>query len=441
MSKYVAVLFDMDGVLASVGSSYREAIIRTALHFGVAITQDDIALEKKRGNANNDWILSKRLIDSRIDGAQSPTLEAVTFVFEDLYQGTAERPGLCETETLIPSKGLLQEVYKRCEGRVAVVTGRPRSDCDKFLRVHGLTELFPICICMEDAPAKPDPKPILLACEKLGLDPAVCIMIGDTPDDIRAAISAGAIPYGVLTPEEDAKLTLGLSNVSQGMSSSLKDCGASIVMRAGLGEMLNVPFSTNNSERKGNVSRVTKETSISATVFLDGTGVCDVSTGLGFLDHMICQLSKHGRFDISLHCVGDVHIDDHHSAEDCALALGEAFDLALGKREGIRRFGSMYCPLDEALSRVVVDISSRPHAVIDLNLTREMIGTISAEMLKHVLESFALTSRLTLHVHNIHGSNNHHKVESSFKALGVALRQAVSRDSTAGVPSTKGVLA
>lgn len=156
---------------------------------------------------------------------------------------------------------------------------------------------------------------------------------------------------------------------------------------------------------------------------------------------MFGQLSKHGRIDIDLTCKGDLHIDDHHTAEDCALALGEAFDIALGKREGIKRFGSMYCPLDEALSRVIVDISSRPHAVVNMNLTREMIGGISAEMLKHVLESFALSARLTLHIHNIHGENNHHKVESSFKALGVALRQAISKDDTAGIPSTKGVLA
>lgn len=129
-----------------------------------------------------------------------------------------------------------------------------------------------------------------------------------------------------------------------------------------------VQFSS--GRRYGSVSRSTKETSITASVDLDGQGNADVSTGLGFLDHMVSQLAKHGRFDISLQCKGDLHIDDHHTAEDCALALGEAFDKALGKREGIRRFGNAYCPLDEALSRVVVDISSRPHAVIDLNLTR-----------------------------------------------------------------------
>lgn len=193
--------------------------------------------------------------------------------------------------------------------------------------------------------------------------------------------------------------------------------------------------------REGKVTRATKETRITAQVNLDGDGTNDINTGIGFLDHMIGQLSKHGRFNITLKCSGDLHIDDHHTSEDCALALGEAFDKALGKREGIRRFGSAYCPLDEALSRVVVDISSRPHAVVNLNLQREMIGSISSEMLQHVLESFALTCRITLHVHNIHGVNDHHKAESAFKALGVALREAISRDDSAGIPSTKGVLA
>lgn len=155
---------------------------------------------------------------------------------------------------------------------------------------------------------------------------------------------------------------------------------------------------------------------------------------------MFSQLAKHGRLDIKLKCDGDLHIDDHHSAEDCALALGEAVDIALGKRQGIYRFGDATCPLDESLSRVVIDISSRPYAVVNLNLTRDMIGNVSSEMLKHVLESFATSARITLHAQNLYGENNHHKVESLFKAFGVALRQAISLDNTAGIPSTKGVL-
>jgi imidazoleglycerol-phosphate dehydratase len=440
MSEIRAVLFDMDGVLASVGSSYRESIVLTAAHFGVSISHEEITIEKKKGNANNDWILSKRLIDGK--RTETVSIEEVTEVFENIYQGVDGVPGLCETEQLITSKGFLEEIYRRCNGLVAVVTGRPRKDCMKFLQTHKIEKYFACCVCMEDGPPKPDPTPVLLACKGLNVDPKYCIMIGDTPDDIRAGISAGTIAWGVLTPEEDAKLTLGLIDASKSMNDSLMNIGASGVMRPGMVELLDIiPRTTTSNERIGTVSRKTKETSIEASVHLDGQGKSEISTGIGFLDHMFSQLAKHGRFDINLACVGDLHIDDHHTAEDCALALGEAFDKALGKREGIARFGFAVCPLDEALSRAVVDISSRPHAVIDLQFTREMIGTISTEMIKHVLESFAMTCRITLHVHNIHGENNHHKAESAFKALGVAMRQAVASDKSAGVPSTKGVLA
>jgi len=187
--------------------------------------------------------------------------------------------------------------------------------------------------------------------------------------------------------------------------------------------------------------RATKETCIDVRLYLDGTGKASVSTGIGFLDHMFHALAKHARFDLELNCTGDLHIDDHHTSEDCAIALGEAFDQALGARKGICRFGLGMCPLDEALSRAVVDISSRPHSVIKLELKRDMVGTISSEMLEHVLQSFATAARLTLHVEVLHGDNDHHKAESAFKATAVALRRAVALDSTAGVPSTKGMLA
>ncbi|EKX54893.1 hypothetical protein GUITHDRAFT_156815 [Guillardia theta CCMP2712] len=192
--------------------------------------------------------------------------------------------------------------------------------------------------------------------------------------------------------------------------------------------------------RTARVSRKTKETDVEVELNLDGTGKSDISTGIGFLDHMFTAMSKHGRIDLTLKCKGDLHIDDHHTAEDCALTVGEAFDKALGDRKDIKRFGHAYCPLDEALSRAVVDISSRPSAHIELNLVREKIGELSCEMIPHVMESFATEARITLHVDNLKGKNDHHKAESAFKALGVALRQAISADSGAGVPSTKGVL-
>ena len=168
--------------------------------------------------------------------------------------------------------------------------------------------------------------------------------------------------------------------------------------------------------------------------------MADVATGIGFLDHMLTALAKHSRTDISLKCKGDLHIDDHHTAEDCAIALGECYDRALGPRRGIRRWGHGACPLDEALSRAVVDVSSRPFCHVDLGLKREKVGDLSTEMIPHVIASFCTSARLTVHVSCLCGENDHHRAESAFKALAVALREAVSLDASSGVPSTKGVL-
>ncbi|KNC49624.1 imidazoleglycerol-phosphate dehydratase [Thecamonas trahens ATCC 50062] len=173
---------------------------------------------------------------------------------------------------------------------------------------------------------------------------------------------------------------------------------------------------------------------------LDGSGSAEVETGIGFLDHMLTALAKHARWDLVLTCDGDLHVDDHHTVEDCALVLGSAFKAALGTVAGIARFGHAYCPLDESLSRAVVDISGRPHATVDIDFKREKIGELSTEMIPHVFTSFASTAGITIHVTNLYGANDHHKAESAFKAAAVALRAALTRDNSAGVPSTKGVL-
>ncbi|KAK7911371.1 IGPD-domain-containing protein [Apiospora marii] len=167
-----------------------------------------------------------------------------------------------------------------------------------------------------------------------------------------------------------------------------------------------------------------------------------VDTGIGFLDHMLHALAKHAGWSLALSCKGDLHIDDHHTAEDVCIALGYAFAQALGSATGLARFGSAYAPLDEALSRAVVDLSNRPYSVIELGLKREMIGNLSCEMIPHCLQSFAQGARITLHVDCLRGFNDHHRAESAFKALAVAVRMATSR--VAGkegeVPSTKGTL-
>jgi imidazoleglycerol phosphate dehydratase HisB len=192
--------------------------------------------------------------------------------------------------------------------------------------------------------------------------------------------------------------------------------------------------------RTATSSRATNETNVTATVNLDGVGAADIRTGIGFLDHLLTALSRHSRIDISLSCTGDLHTDDHHTAEDCALALGAALDQALGERRAFARFGYAYAPLDEALARAVIDLSGRPCSVVDLGLRREAIGGLSCENIPHVVASLATTLRAAIHLDVLRGQNDHHRAEAAFKALALALRAAIARTDDAGVPSTKGVL-
>jgi imidazoleglycerol-phosphate dehydratase len=184
--------------------------------------------------------------------------------------------------------------------------------------------------------------------------------------------------------------------------------------------------------RNARIERDTLETRVRVSLELDGAGRAEVRTGIGFLDHMLTALAKHGRFDLELSCEGDLEVDDHHTAEDCALALGRALDQALGERRGIARFAHAYAPLD--------DLSGRPAAWIDLGLKREKVGELSCEMVPHVFESLATTGRLALHVDVLKGVNDHHRVEAAFKATALALRAAVRIEGPDEVPSTKGVL-
>ena len=191
--------------------------------------------------------------------------------------------------------------------------------------------------------------------------------------------------------------------------------------------------------RRAEIERETSEVAIRGHLELDGSGTSDIKTGLGFLDHMLATLAKHGRFDLALTATGDTQVDDHHTVEDCAIVLGRAFDEALGDRKGIGRFGYAYAPLDDSLSRAVVDLSGRPWPEISIGFARETIGEVATENIVHFLRSFAIEGRMALHIDLIRGDNDHHKAESAFKALAVALRSAVAADGD-GVPSTKGTL-
>jgi imidazoleglycerol-phosphate dehydratase len=190
----------------------------------------------------------------------------------------------------------------------------------------------------------------------------------------------------------------------------------------------------------GRSERRTSETDVSVELRVDGNGSAAVSTGIGFLDHLLTALARHARWDLTVQCTGDLYVDDHHTAEDVALALGRSFDEALGARTGIARFGDACVPLDEALTRAVVDLSGRPFADVNLGLRRERIGELATENVGHVLRSFAVGARLTLHVDTLKGENDHHRAESAFKAVAVALKRAVTPSGFGDVPSTKGAL-
>ncbi len=194
--------------------------------------------------------------------------------------------------------------------------------------------------------------------------------------------------------------------------------------------------------RQAKVERNTSETRISATVDLDGTGRYDVSTGIGFLDHMLEQLSRHSLMDITLKAEGDLHIDFHHTNEDTGIALGQAVDQALGDRKGVQRFADVLIPMDETLTRVALDLSNRPYLVWRVNFTRDKLGEMDTELFKEWFHAFAQNAGMTLHVENLYGTNSHHIIESCFKGLARALRRAIEIDprKAGEVPSTKGKL-
>jgi len=193
--------------------------------------------------------------------------------------------------------------------------------------------------------------------------------------------------------------------------------------------------------RSANVRRETQETQVEVTLALDGQGRYRIETGLGFLDHLLAQLAAHGLFDLEVHARGDLHVDEHHTVEDVAITLGQALDRALGDRRGIVRMGHAYAPMDEALARVVVDLSGRPYAVVTVDFATPRLGTVDSDLIVHFLETLAVHGRLSLHAQVLHGRNDHHKAEALFKALGRALDAAARLDPRRdAVPSTKGAL-
>ncbi len=195
-------------------------------------------------------------------------------------------------------------------------------------------------------------------------------------------------------------------------------------------------------KRQASISRRTKETEIVASVDLDGTGACEVSTGIGFLDHMLEQLARHSLIDIKLAAKGDLHIDFHHTTEDSGIVFGQAFAKALGDKQGIGRYADVHLPMDETLTRVAIDVSGRPYLIWKVNFSRPKIGEMDTELFREWFQAFAQNAGITVHIENLYGENNHHIAETCFKGLARALRLAVAIDprQAGRVPSTKGTL-
>lgn len=193
--------------------------------------------------------------------------------------------------------------------------------------------------------------------------------------------------------------------------------------------------------RRATITRETNETRVTLTLDLDGSGQYDIHTGIGFFDHMLGHVAHHGLFDLTVQADGDLHIDAHHTIEDVALVLGRALDESLGERKNITRMGQAYVPMDEALARVVIDLSGRPYAVFEADFETPMMGEMPTSLVRHVFASLSVTGRMNLHAQVLYGHDDHHKAEALFKALGRALRQATQIDlRRTGTPSTKGTL-
>lgn len=194
--------------------------------------------------------------------------------------------------------------------------------------------------------------------------------------------------------------------------------------------------------RRATVRRQTKETTVEVEIDLDGSGQAQIATGIGFFDHMLDQVARHGLFDLTIRVAGDLEVDQHHSVEDCGLALGQALREALGDKRGITRYADVHLPMDECLTRVAVDVSGRPFLVFRTVFSRPKIGTFDTELVREFFQALAMKAEITLHVETLYGENNHHIAESCFKGLARALRAAVGRDERVGdrIPSTKGSL-
>lgn len=412
MMKFDMIIFDIDGVLVDVRKSYWEAIKQTVKSIsGRTIGNEDMGRIKSIPGFNNDWTAAYGIIyginDPENIDPQTKEYINVKSTFQAIYQ----RNKLSEMDVPLVSK----EIFSKLGSGISlgVVTGRTRSEADSVIG-----KFFPkifrkdFIIALEDCEKeKPDPEPLLLL--KRRANTSAELYIGDTINDYLAAKSAGAI---FLSVDSGIPADFYIQNLEE------------------LPNFLSSRIST--------LIRKTKETEITGSLNLDGSGKVNAITGIGFFDHMIGSFGKQGLFDIRLMVNGDLEVDNHHTVEDCGIALGQMFKEALADKRGINRYGFFILPMDETLALAAVDLDGRCKLVFDAEFRSENVGELETQLVMEFFEAFTRECRCSLNLKILDGINDHHKIEALFKAFGRALRMACEFDvrSNGEIASTKGVI-
>ncbi len=443
---YDSVIFDMDGVLVDVSKSYDTAIMESAdevlakksagMEAG-RVSMDEVRKVKALAQFNNDWDAAYAIIVSRIEGKEPAKMRVspsgrksglyamAKAVFQKKYAK------LSRLEKPLAKK----EDFARLAAagtRMGICTGRPKAEALDAIAKFGWQEFFNPgnIVALEDCnEQKPSPKPVLEAVRRTGGKKP--LYIGDCESD-RQACSAAGIDCAILG-EKAGKFAM--ASACQAVEIAARPDFATE-------DDINSGKPVFGMARAAKIERKTSETDIKASLAIDGTGKADIRTGIGFFDHMLAAVAKHGDFDISLKCKGDLDVDQHHTIEDAGIALGMAFEKALGSKKGIMRSGNYAFPMDEAMAIVSIDLGGRAYLNFDAKFSREFIGTMQSDLVKEFFAGFAQGAKCNLHVRMLYPGNDHHKCESIFKGFARALAQAceIRRQRLGSVPSTKGVI-
>ncbi|MFH1227796.1 MAG: imidazoleglycerol-phosphate dehydratase HisB [Planctomycetota bacterium] len=416
------ILFDMDGVLVDVSASYRMAIERTAEYYlKEKINSGEIQEYKTKSGYNNDWDITEAILLAR--GLKVPKDEIIK-TFQGFYLG-ADFDGLITNEKWLLDIDILSKIKQ--DYKLGIVTGRPRGDAGYTLERFGVNKYFNALITMDDVEGrqKPDPYGINLALKELNIRRAV--YAGDNIDDIKSAVSAGGYPgrYHRTAYREQGEGCAIIQGIRRQIH--IKECQR---YRGGI-EM-----------RKATIERNSKETQIKIKLNIDGSGQGKIVSEIGFLNHLLETLAKHGLFDIEARIKGDIHVDQHHIVEDTGIALGAAFKKALSDKKGIKRAGFFIYPMDESLVMAAVDISGRPYLKIDANFRNKKVGEFATDSLEDFFQGFVSSLAANLHIRVYYGRSDHHKIEAVFKAFAKSLKEACEQDKRLKnrIPSTKGML-